>query len=160
MPVTAAPRFSTALLASAFVLGTAVLAQDPGGLVTGSFGDQPLELPVSADLSAATMIGDYADASLAAALTEGDQGPLFLTMTLSGELPDPGEVMLELAFARDMGRNWQGDQNSLTLELGGFAPSDGMVHLFGTITGEVTGGPASETRAVTFSFDAYLEQVE
>lgn len=142
------------------LLATAVAAQEAGGLVTGSFGEQPLELAVSADLSGATLIGNHADASLAAAQMQGDPGPVILTLTLGGALPDPGEVTLEIAFGRDMGRNWRGDQDSLTLELGEFAAADGVVALSGTVTGEVSGGPASETRPVTFSFDARIEQVD
>lgn len=148
----------TAALVFCGLLGTAAVAQSLGGLVTGSFGDQPLEMPVSTDLSGGTLIGTFADAALTATLMEGDQGPVVLTMSLAGEMPAPDEVTLELAFARDMGRNWRGDQGSLTLDLSEFAVSSGIITLSGTVTGEVSGGPASETRPVTFSFDARLEE--
>ncbi|WP_145953470.1 hypothetical protein [Oceaniglobus indicus] len=147
------------IYAMSCLLAAAVAAQDMGGLVTGSFGDQPLELAVSADLSDATIIGSFVDAGFLAAQTEGDLGPVILTLRLSGELPDPGEVVLDIAFARDMGRNWQGDQDTLDLELEEMAATDGAVTLSGTITGEVSGGPASGTLPVTFSFNAQLETV-
>lgn len=133
-------------------------AEEFGGLVTGSFGNQPLELSVSPDLSDAQVIGNHADASLIATLMNGPLGPVILTMTLSGALPDPDEVGLELAFAREMGRNWRGDERSLTLELGDYAASDGMLSLSGTVTGTVNGGPAAATRPATFSFAARLRQ--
>jgi hypothetical protein len=142
------------------LLALPALADEPGGLVTGSFGDQPLELTVAPELSSATIIGNYADASLLAALMEGDQGPVDLDLAINGELPAPGEVTLTVTFARDMGRNWTGDQDSLTLTLDEFAPGDGIVVLRGTLTGQVSGGPVSETRLVTFSFDTRLEEFD
>ena len=62
------------------LLALPALADEPGGLVTGSFGDQPLELTVAPELSGATIIGNYADASLLAAQMEGDQDSLTLTL--------------------------------------------------------------------------------
>lgn len=168
----------------ACLLALPVLADEPGGLVTGSFGDQPLELTVAPELSGATIIGNYADASLLAAQMEGDQGPVNLELTINGELPSPGEMALTITFARDMGRNWTGDQDSLTLTLEEFRPGDGIVALKGTLTGQVSlrpanetrcalipaspgcnngqvsGGPSSETRPVTFSFDTRLEELD
>ena len=41
----------------ACLLALPALADEPGGLVTGSFGDQPLELTVAPELSGATIIG-------------------------------------------------------------------------------------------------------
>ena len=146
-------------LASFCLLATAAVAEEPGGLVAGSFGEQPLEMAIAPDLSAATIIGTYADASLSGMLTEGGEETVFLTLMLSGELPEPEELMLELAFARDMGANWRGDGEGLTLELSDFSVSDGIVSLSGTVTGEVKGGPFLESRPVTLSFDALLEQV-
>jgi len=142
------------------LLALPALADEPGGLVTGSFGDKPLELTVASALSEATIIGNYTDVSLLAAQMEGDQGPVNLELVISGELPTPAEVALTLTFARDMGRNWSGDQDSLTLSLDEFAPGDGIVALKGTLTGQVSGGPASETRSVTFSFDTRLEELD
>lgn len=150
----------TIVPALACLLALPALADEPGGLVTGSFGDQPLELTVAPELSGATIIGNYADASLLAALMEGDQGPVNLELTINGELPAPGEMALTITFARDMGRNWTGDQDSLTLTLDEFAPGDGIVAMRGTLTGQVSGGPASETRPVTFSFDTRLEELD
>ncbi|GGO58477.1 hypothetical protein SAMN05444398_12146 [Roseovarius pacificus] len=144
----------------ACLLALPALADEPGGLVTGSFGDQPLELTVAPELSGATIIGNYADASFLAAQMEGDQGPVNLGLTINGELPTPGEIALTITFARDMGRNWSGDQDSLTLALDEIAPGDGIVALRGTLTGQVSGGPASETRPVTFSFDARLGELD
>lgn len=141
-------------------LALPALADELGGLVTGSFGDQPLELTVAPELSGATIIGNYADASLIAAQMEGDQGPVNLELTINGELPAPGEMALTITFARDMGRNWTGDQDSLTLTLEEFTPGDGIVALKGTLTGQVSGGPSSETRPVTFSFDTRLEELD
>lgn len=142
------------------LLALPALADEPGGLVAGSFGDKPLELTVASALSEATIIGNYTDVSLLAAQMEGDQGPVNLELVISGELPTPAEVALTLTFARDMGRNWSGDQDSLTLSLDEFAPRDGIVALKGTLTGQVSGGPASETRSVTFSFDTRLEELD
>lgn len=142
------------------LLALPALADEPGGLVTGSFGDKPLELTVASELSGATIIGNYIDISLLAAQMEGDQGPVNLELVISGELPAPAEVALTLTFARDMGRNWSGDQDSLTLSLDEFAPGDGIVALKGTLTGQVSGGPAAETRSVTFSFDTRLEELD
>ena len=105
------------------LLALPALADEPGGLVTGSFGDQPLELTVAPELSGATIIGNYADASLLAAQMEGDQ-------------------------------------DSLTLTLEDFTPGDGIVALKGTLTGQVSGGPTSETRPVIFSFDTRLEELD
>ena len=136
------------------------LAAEPGGLVTGSFGDQPLELTVASELSGATIIGNYADAFLLAAQMEGDQGPVNLELTINGELPAPGEMALTITFARDMGRNWTGNQDSLTLTLEEFTPGAGIVALQGTLTGQVSGGPSAETRPVTFSFDPRLEELD
>ncbi len=82
-----------------------------------------------------------------------------MSLMLSGELPNPEELSLEIAFARDMGANWRGDGESLALELADFSVSDGIVSLSGTVTGEAKGGPFLETRPVTLSFDARLEQV-
>ena len=168
----------------ACLLALPALADEPGGLVTGSFGDQPLELTVAPELSGATIIGNYADASLLASQMEGDQGPVNLELTINGELPAPGEMALTITFARDMGRNWTGDQDSLTLTLEEFTPGDGIVALKGTLTGQVSlrpanetrcaliptspgcnngqvsGGPSSETRPVTFSFDTRLEELD
>ena len=144
----------------ACLLALPALADEPGGGVTGSFGDQPLELTVAPELSGATIIGNYADASLLAAQMEGDQGPVNLELTINGELPAPGEMALTITFARDMGRNWTGDQDSLTLTLEEFTPGDGIVVLKGTLTGQVSGGPTSETRPVTFSFDTRLEELD
>ncbi|UYQ72648.1 hypothetical protein OF122_02360 [Pelagibacterium flavum] len=144
----------------AYLLALPALADGPGGLVTGSFGDQPLELTVVPELSGATIIGNYADASLLAAQMEGDQGPVNLELTINGELPSPGEIALTITFARDMGQNWTGDQDSLTLTLEEFTPGDGIVALKGTLTGQVSGGPTSETRPVTFSFDTRLEELD
>jgi hypothetical protein len=107
----------------ACLLALPALADEPGGLVTGSFGDQPLELTVAPELSGATIIGNYADASLLAAQMEGDQ-------------------------------------DSLTLTLEDFTPGDGIVALKGTLTGQVSGGPTSETRPVIFSFDTRLEELD
>ncbi|TDL74831.1 hypothetical protein E2L08_15915 [Palleronia sediminis] len=136
------------------------IAQGSGGHVIGSFGGMPLELPVIADLASATVVGTFADASLLATRIEGDQGPLVLTLAFIGELPDPGEVTLGIAFARDMGRNWHGDESGLVLQIDSFDAGGDRVAVAGTVTGEVTGGPAQETRPVTFSFAAQLEQVE
>ncbi|MFP1644798.1 hypothetical protein [Pontitalea aquivivens] len=144
----------------ACLLALPALADGPGGLVTGSFGDQPLELTIAPELSDVTIIGNYADASFLAAQMEGAQGPVNLILTINGDLPAPGEMELMIAFARDMGRNWIGDQDSLTLALDDFAAGDGIVALKGTITGQVSGGPGSETRPVTFSFDARLEELD
>lgn len=144
----------------ACLLALPALADEPGGLVTGSFGDQPLELTVAPELSGVTIIGSYVDASFFAALMEGEQGPVNLELTISGELPAPAEVALTITFARDMGRSWSGDQDSLALALDEFAPDAGIVVLSGTLTGQVSGGPASESRAVTFSFDARLEELD
>lgn len=152
------PHSFAATLALSCLLAHMSAAEEPGDLVIGSFGDQPLELSVSADLSGATLIGHHADASLTATLTEGNQGPVILTMTLSGALPDPEDVTLELTFARDMGRTWQGNRDSLTLELSAYAVSEGMITLSGTVTGGVSDGTALETRPVTFSFNARLNQ--
>ncbi|MFD2858137.1 hypothetical protein ACFSZS_29995 [Seohaeicola zhoushanensis] len=123
------------------------------------FREQPLELSISPDLSAATIIGSYGDAFFSGVQTEGDQETVFISLMLSGELPDPEELTLEIAFARDMGANWRGDRDGLTLELTDFSATDGLVSLSGTVTGNVSGGPDSETRPVTLSFDARLEQV-
>lgn len=136
------------------------LANEPGGLVTGSFGDQPLELTVASELAGATIIGNYADAFLLATQMEGEQGPVNLELTINGELPAPGEMALTITFARDMGRNWTGDQDSLTLTLEEFTPGDGIVTIKGTLMGQVSGGPSSETRPVTFSFDTMLEELD
>lgn len=141
------------------LLATAAVAEEPGGLVTGSFGELPLELSIAPDLSAATIIGTYGDASLSGMQTEGGEETVFLTLMLSGELPEPEELMLEIAFARDLGANWRGDGDSLTLKLADFSATNGMVSLSGTVTGDVKGGPFLETRPVTLSFDARLEQV-
>ena len=146
--------------ALALTLALPALADEPGGLVTGSFGDQPLELTVAPELSGATVIGNYADVSLLAAQMEGDLGPVNLELVINGELPAPSEVALTITFARDMGRNWSGDQDSLTLTLDEFTPGDGIVALKGTLTGQVSGGPASETRPVTFSFDTRLDELD
>ncbi len=154
------PRFSHVLCLSVGLLAGSAVAQDPGGLVTGSFGDVPVELPVSADLSGATIIGTYADVSLAATQMESEQGPIMLTLSFNGELPDPGEVTLDIVFARDMGRNWAGDESSLTLELDTFELSGELVAVAGTVTGEITGGPEQATRPVTLSFNAQLEQLD
>ena len=151
-------RASVPLLACLLALPT--LAAEPGGLVTGSFGDQPLELTVAPELSGVTIIGSYVDASFFAALMEGEQGPVNLELTISGELPAPAEVALTITFARDMGRSWSGDQDSLALTLDEFAPDAGIVVLSGTLTGQVSGGPASGSRAVTYSFDARLEELD
>lgn len=142
------------------LLALPALADEPGGLVTGSFGDQPLELTVAPELSGATLIGNYADVSLLAAQMEGDLGPVNLELVINGELPAPSEVALTITFARDMGRNWSGEQDSLTLTLDEFTPGDGIVALKGTLTGQVSGGPASETRPVTFSFDTRLDELD
>lgn len=142
------------------LLALPALADEPGGLVTGSFGDQPLELTVAPELSGATLIGNYADVSLLAAQMEGELGPVNLELVINGELPAPSEVALTITFARDMGRNWSGDQDSLTLTLDEFTPGDGIVALKGTLTGQVSGGPASETRPVTFSFDTRLDELD
>ena len=142
------------------LLALPALADEPGGLVTGSFGDQPLELTVAPELSGATVIGNYADVSLLAAQMEGDLGPVNLELVINGELPAPSEVALTITLARDMGRNWSGDQDSLTLTLDEFTPGDGIVVLKGTLTGQVSGGPASETRPVTFSFDTRLDELD
>lgn len=142
------------------LLALPALADEPGGLVTGSFGDQPLELTVAPELSGATVIGNYADVSLLAAQMEGDLGPVNLELVINGELPAPSEVALTITFARDMGRNWSGDQDSLRLTLDEFTPGDGIVALKGTLTGQVSGGPASETRPVTFSFDTRLDELD
>lgn len=141
------------------LLATAAVAKEPGGLVTGNFGEQPLELSIAPDLSAAAIIGTYGDASLSGIQTEGGEETVFLTLMLSGELPEPGELMLEIAFARDMGANWRGNGESLALELSDFSVTDGIVRLSGTVTGDVKGGPFLETRPVALSFDALLEQV-
>ena len=142
------------------LLALPALADEPGGLVTGSFGDKSLELTVASELSGATIIGNYTDISLLAAQMEGDQGPVNLELVISGEMPAPAEVALTLTFARDMGRNWSGDQDGLTLSLDEFAPGDGIVALEGTLTGQVSGGPSSQTRPVTFSFDVRLEELD
>lgn len=152
-------RRPIAVCAVSCLLATAATAEEPGGQVIGSFGEQPLELSISSDLSEATIIGTYADASFAAAQTEGDQGPFMLTLAFNGELPAPQEVTLDIVFARDMGRNWRGDQDSLTLDLANFSATDGVVSLTGTVTGDISGGPDAQTRPVTLSFDARLEQV-
>lgn len=151
-------RTSVSVLAC--LLALPVLADGLGGRVTGSFGDQPLELTVAHELSGVTIIGNYADASFLAAQMEGNQGPVNLTLTINGELPTPDEIALTILFARDMGRSWSGDQGSLTLALDEFVPGDGVVAMRGTLTGQVSGGPASETRPVTFSFDARLEALD
>lgn len=142
------------------LLALPALADEPGGLVTGSFGDKPLELTVASALSEATIIGNYTDVSLLAAQMEGDQGPVNLQLEINGELPSLGEMALTITFARDLGRNWSGDQDSLTLTLEEFTPADGIVTLKGTLTGQVSGGPSSETRPVTFSFDTRLEELD
>lgn len=148
-------RMSIPVLAC--LLALPALADEPGGLVTGSFGDKSLELTVAPELSDATIVGNYADASFLAMQMEGDQGPVNLTLTINGELPNPGEMELTIIFARDMGRNWSGDQDSLTLVLDEFAPGAGFVALKGTLTGQVSGGPTSDTRPVAFSFDTRIE---
>lgn len=152
-------RRSINICALSCLVATAATAQEPGGQVIGSFGEQPLELAISPDLSAATIIGSYADAFLSGVQTADDQETAFVSLMLSGELPDPAELSLEIAFAQDMGANWRGDGESLALELAEFSATDGIVSLSGTITGEVSGGPDSESRPVTLSFDALLEQV-
>eukprot|EP00873_Tetraselmis_striata_P030068 jgi/Tetstr1/450332/TSEL_037368.t1 len=144
----------------ACLLALPALANEPGGRVTGSFGDQPLELTVAPQLSGAMIIGNYADASLLAAQMEGDQGPVNLELTINGDLPTPGEMALTITFARDMGRNWTGDHDSLTLILDEFTPGDGIVDLKGTLTGQVSGGPSSQTRPITLSFDTRLEELD
>lgn len=159
MFMNASMRRAIGICALSCLLATAAIAEEPGGQVIGSFGEQPLELSISPDLSAATIIGSYGDAFLSGVQTEGDQETVFISLMLSGELPDPEELTLEIAFARDMGANWRGDRDGLTLELADFSVSDGIVSLSGTVTGEVKGGPFLETRPVTLSFDARLEQV-
>lgn len=159
MFINASMRRAIGICALSCLLATTATAEEPGGQVIGSFGEQPLELSISSDLSAATIIGTYADASFAAAQTEGDQGPFMLTLAFNGELPAPQEVTLDIVFARDMGRNWRGDQDSLTLDLADFSAADGIVSLTGTVTGDISGGPDAQTRPVTFSFDTRLEQV-
>lgn len=159
MIINASMRRAVGICALSCLLATVAIAEEPGGQVIGSFGEQPLELSISSDLSAATIIGSYGDAFLSGVQTEGDQETVFVSLMLSGELPNPEELSLEIAFAHDMGANWRGDGESLALELADFSVSDGIVSLSGTVTGEVKGGPFLETRPVTLSFDARLEQV-
>lgn len=153
-------RFTYASCVAMIIAAGATAAQERGGLITGSFGDMPLELTISADLAGATIIGTYADASLLATQMDGNQGPVTLTLIINGELPDPGEVTLDIAFARDMGRNWTGDESSLALQLETFEVTGPMITVAGTVTGEVTGGTAQETRPVTFSFNMQLEELD
>lgn len=148
-------RWTSTTLACLLALPT--LAEQPGGLITGNLGDQPLELTVVPEMSGATILGNYVDASIMAVRMDGDQSPVNLVLMLNGELPAPGEVALTIAFAREMGRDWNGDQDSLTLTLEDLAPRDGIVTLTGTITGQISGGPGAVTLPVTFSFDARLE---
>lgn len=152
-------RRPIAVCAFSCLLATAANAEEPGGQIIGSFAEQPLEMSISPDLSAATIIGTYADAFLSGVQTEDGQETVFLSLIFSGELPDPQEVTLEIAFADDMGANWRGDGGSLTLDLADFSATDGIVSLSGTVIGDVSGGPDSETRPVTFSFEARLEMV-
>lgn len=159
MFINASRRRAIGICALSCLLATAAIAEEPGGQVIGSFGEQPLELSIAPDLSAATIVGTYGDASLSGMQTEGGEETVFLTLMLSGELPEPEELMLEIAFARDMGANWRGDGESLALELSDFSATDGIVSLSGTVTGDVKGGPFLETRPVTLSFDVLLEQV-
>jgi hypothetical protein len=135
-------------------------AQDQAGLVTGSLGDTPLELTVSPDFSEATLVGNYVDASLLATQNDGASGPVTLILTLNGELPDPAEVTAEIAFAREMGRNWSGDESSLSLQVDTFEATGGVIAVVGTVTGEVTGGPAQETLPMTFSFNARMQELD
>ena len=144
----------------AVLLALPALAQDQAGSVTGTFGDQPLEMIVTGELSGVTIIGDFTDASFLAVQTEGEQGPITLELTVAGELPDPEEVMLTITSARDMGRTWTGDQDTLTLTLGEVMQGDGVVAFNGTLTGEVSGGPASETRPVALEFETRLDMLD
>jgi len=159
MFINASMRRAMGICALSCLLATAAIAEEPGGQIIGSFGELPLELSIAPDLSAATIIGTYGDASLSGMQTEGDQETVFISLMLSGELPEPEELMLEIALARDMGANWRGDGETLALELSDFTVADGMVSLSGTVTGDVKGGPFLETRPVTLSFNARLEQV-
>lgn len=135
-------------------------AQDQAGFVTGSLGDAPLELTVSHDFSDATIIGTYLDASLLATQVDGAEGPVTLILTFNGELPDLAEVTVEIAFAREMGRNWSGDESGLSLKLNTVDATDGVIAVAGTVTGEVSGGPAQETLPVTFSFNARMKELD
>ena len=141
------PRVSRAgIPLLAVLLALPALAQEPAGLVTGSFGDQSLEMIVAGELSGAMIVGDFVEASLLAVQNEGEQGPINLELIMAGDLPDPDEVTLTITFARDMGQNWTGNQENLTLSLDEVTPGDSVIAFKGTLTGEVTGGPAPECR--------------
>ena len=73
MIINASMRRAIGICALSCLLATAAIAEEPGGQVIGSFGEQPLELSISSDLSAATIIGSYGDAFLSGVQTEGDQ---------------------------------------------------------------------------------------
>lgn len=146
-------------LALGLVAGS-VSAQEQAGLVNGNLGDMPLELAVSPDFSDATLVGNYVDASLLATQMDGAGGPVTLILTFNGELPDLAEVTAEIAFAREMGRNWSGDESSLSLKVDTFDASGDVIAVAGTVSGEVTGGPAQETVPVTFSFNARMQELD
>ncbi|MBW4976241.1 hypothetical protein KZZ08_21700 [Roseovarius mucosus] len=154
------PRFMDALWLALGLMAGSAAAQDQAGFVTGSLGDTPLELTVSPDFSDATIIGTYVDTSLFATQIDGGGGPVTLILTFNGELADLAEVMVEIAFAREMGRNWSGDESGLSLKLDKFDAADGVIAVAGTVTGEVTGGPDQETLPVTFSFNARMKEMD
>ena len=142
------PRISRAgIPLLAVLLALPALAQEPAGSVTGSFGDQSLEMTVAGELSGAMIVGDFVEASLLAVQNEGEPGPINLELIMAGDLPDPDDVTLTITFARDMGQNWTGNQENLTLCLDDVAPGDSVVAFKSTLTVEVTGGPASECRS-------------
>lgn len=142
------------------LMGMPALANEPGGLLTGSFGDEPLELHVAPELSGVTIIANYSDISVFAAQVDGDQGPVNLSLEINGELPTPDGISLTLVRARDMGQNWTGNQDSLKLALGELETVNGIVSVKGTVTGQVTGGPQSESRPIAISFDTRLEELD
>lgn len=142
------------------LLAGSASAQDQAGFVTGSLGDTPLELTVSPDFSDATIVGTYVDTSLLATQVDGAEGPVTLILTFNGDLSDLAEVTVEIAFAREMGRNWLGDKSGLSLKLDKFDAADGVIAVAGTVTGEVTGGPDQETLPVTVSFNARMKETD
>lgn len=154
------PRFIKALCLALGLMAGSASAQDDAGIVTGSLGKTPLELTVSPDFSDASLIGTFVDTSLLATQIDGAEGPVTLILTFSGELPDPAEVTVEVAFAREMGRNWSGDESALSLQVDAFDATDGVIAVAGTVTGEVKGGPAQETLPVTFSFNARMQELD
>jgi len=154
------PRFIDALWLALGLMAGSAAAQDQAGIVTGSLGDTPLELTVSPEFSDATIMGTFVDTSLLATQIDGVEGPVTLILTFNGELAEPADVTVEIAFSREMGRNWSGDESGLSLKLDTFDAADGVIAVAGTVTGEVTGGPDQETLPVTFSFTARMKEME